>query len=103
LLLTLLTRVGPVVLGGALRVQSEVACPDPEEVSAKVQKIVDLSDESAKAVHANAYTVGSNVVFQRDQFDPSSDQGRLTLAHELTHVVQQDAHGEHGKNAGSQP
>jgi hypothetical protein len=45
--------------------------------------------DSAKAVHANAYTVGSNVVFQRDQYDPSSDQGRLTLAHELTHVVQQ--------------
>jgi len=45
--------------------------------------------DSAKAVHANAYTVGSNVVFQRDQYDPSSDPGRLTLAHELTHVVQQ--------------
>lgn len=45
--------------------------------------------DSAKAVHANAYTVGSNVVFQRDQYDPSSDQGKLTLAHELTHVVQQ--------------
>jgi hypothetical protein len=45
--------------------------------------------ESAKAVHANAYTVGSNVVFQRDHYDPGSDAGRLTLAHELTHVVQQ--------------
>ena len=45
--------------------------------------------DSAKAVHANAYTVGSNVVFQRDQYDPSSEQGKVTLAHELTHVVQQ--------------
>jgi hypothetical protein len=45
--------------------------------------------ESAKAVHATAYTVGSNVVFQRDVYDPGSDAGRLTLAHELTHVVQQ--------------
>ena len=45
--------------------------------------------DSAKAVSAHAYTVGSNVVFQRDQYDTSSDQGRLTLAHELTHVVQQ--------------
>lgn len=45
--------------------------------------------ESAQAVGAHAYTVGSDVVFQRDRFDPSSTGGRTTLAHELTHVVQQ--------------
>ncbi len=44
---------------------------------------------SASAVNAHAYTVGSNVVFQRDRYDPSSHEGRVTLAHELTHVVQQ--------------
>ena len=44
---------------------------------------------SAKAVNAHAYTVGHNVVFQREQYDPSSHSGRVTLAHELTHVVQQ--------------
>ena len=45
--------------------------------------------DSAKAVNAHAYTVGSNIVFQRDKYDPGSDAGRLMLAHELTHVVQQ--------------
>lgn len=45
--------------------------------------------DSAKAVNAHAYTVGSNVVFQRDVYDPSSTQGKTTLAHELTHVIQQ--------------
>jgi hypothetical protein len=44
---------------------------------------------SAQAVNAHAYTVGSNVVFQRDKYDPGSDDGRTMLAHELTHVVQQ--------------
>ena len=44
---------------------------------------------SASAVNAHAYTVGSNIVFQRDTYDPGSDAGRLTLAHELTHVMQQ--------------
>ena len=43
--------------------------------------------DSAAAVNAHAYTVGSNIVFR--SFDPSSTQGRTTLAHELTHVVQQ--------------
>jgi len=45
--------------------------------------------DSAVAVSAHAYTVGSNVVFQRDRYDPMSTAGRTTLAHELTHVVQQ--------------
>jgi hypothetical protein len=45
--------------------------------------------DSAKQLSARAYTVGSNVVFQRDAYDPSSQAGKTTLAHELTHVVQQ--------------
>ncbi|MGH3875224.1 MAG: DUF4157 domain-containing protein [Pseudonocardiaceae bacterium] len=45
--------------------------------------------DSAQAVNAHAYTVGSNVVFQRDKYDPSSTEGKTMLAHELTHVVQQ--------------
>ncbi|MFI0901691.1 DUF4157 domain-containing protein [Streptomyces sp. NPDC020983] len=44
---------------------------------------------SAAEVGARAYTVGSDIVFQRDAYDPASDAGRTTLAHELTHVVQQ--------------
>src|SRR6201999_1639049 len=45
--------------------------------------------ESAQAVNAHAYTVGSDIVFQRDKYDPASTEGRTMLAHELTHVVQQ--------------
>ncbi|WP_116210017.1 DUF4157 domain-containing protein [Streptomyces olivoreticuli] len=45
--------------------------------------------ESARDVGARAYTVGNDVVFQRDAYDPSSHEGRTTLAHELTHVIQQ--------------
>jgi hypothetical protein len=45
--------------------------------------------DSAVAVNAHAYTVGSNIVFQRDRYDPASPDGQVTLAHELTHVVQQ--------------
>jgi hypothetical protein len=47
------------------------------------------ADASAKAVNAHAYTVGSHIAFQRSAYDPSSTTGRTTLAHELTHVVQQ--------------
>ena len=47
------------------------------------------ADASAKAVNAHAYTVGSHIAFQRSAYDPGSQAGRTTLAHELTHVVQQ--------------
>jgi len=46
--------------------------------------------ESAQAVNALAYTVGKDVVFGPGQFAPSSSEGTRLLAHELTHVVQQD-------------
>jgi Domain of unknown function (DUF4157) len=47
------------------------------------------ASESAESVGANAYTVGSDIVFRSGQFDASSPTGQRTLAHELTHVVQQ--------------
>jgi hypothetical protein len=46
--------------------------------------------ESARAVQARAYTVGKHVVFGAKQFAASSTEGRRLLAHELTHVIQQN-------------
>jgi hypothetical protein len=43
----------------------------------------------ARAVHAEAFTVGTNVVFGAGRYAPETDTGRHLLAHELTHVVQQ--------------
>jgi hypothetical protein len=49
----------------------------------------DRASKSAEAVGANAYTVGSDVVFKGGQYNPSTPTGQRTLAHELAHVVQQ--------------
>jgi hypothetical protein len=54
---------------------------------------------SAKALGAHAYTVGRDVVFQGD-WDPGSEGGKRTLAHELTHVVQQSAGPVDGTETG---
>ncbi len=48
---------------------------------------------SAEAVNARAYTVGEHVVFGQSQFSPESGSGKLLLAHELTHVLQQGNRG----------
>jgi hypothetical protein len=44
--------------------------------------------ESAKRLRARAYTVGSDVVFGRNQYDPETERGRWLVAHELAHVAQ---------------
>ena len=61
----------------------------------------DAAADSARAVGAHAYTVGPNVVFQRDRYDPGSTEGRTMLAHELTHVVQQRSGPVDGTPTGS--
>ena len=45
--------------------------------------------QSAHAVDALAYTVGSHIVFGANQHAPYQSAGRELLAHELAHVVQQ--------------
>ena len=49
--------------------------------------------ESAQAVGANAYAVGSDIVFGSGAYAPGSVDGDRLLAHELTHVVQQSSLG----------
>jgi len=46
--------------------------------------------ESANAVNALAYTVGNNIVFNTKQFNSSSQSRKNLLAHELTHIIQQN-------------
>ena len=51
--------------------------------------IDERAAESTRAVSALAYTVGRHVVFGADRYAPGTSRGRQLLAHELTHVVQQ--------------
>jgi hypothetical protein len=45
---------------------------------------------SAEAVHARAYTVGTDVAFAAGQYAPATERGRELLAHELAHTIQQE-------------
>ncbi len=49
------------------------------------------ASRSAAAINALAYTAGHNIVFRQGNYDPNADSGRRLLAHELTHVLQQQA------------
>jgi hypothetical protein len=50
--------------------------------------------ESAREIHARAYTAGDRIVFGSGQYAPESPEGKKLLAHELTHVLQQSRDGE---------
>jgi hypothetical protein len=45
--------------------------------------------EAARAVSARAFTVGQDIFFGANRYDPRSREGQRLLAHELTHTVQQ--------------
>jgi hypothetical protein len=49
----------------------------------------DRADESARSIGARAYTVGRDTVFAAGQLQPMTGDGRRLIAHELTHVLQQ--------------
>jgi LysM repeat protein len=49
--------------------------------------------DSARAMSALAYTVGSDLVFGSGHYQPETHEGQRLLAHELTHVVQQSGLG----------
>jgi len=53
----------------------------------------ETAGQSAKAIHAHAYTVGRDVVFGTGRYAPQTSEGKKLLAHELTHVVQQVSNG----------
>lgn len=47
------------------------------------------AEEMSKDLGAQAFTYGSDIYFNSNNYDTNSNDGRHLLAHELTHVVQQ--------------
>lgn len=48
------------------------------------------SDRLNRSVQARAFTTGQDVFFRSGEYNPASRSGKELLAHELTHVVQQN-------------
>jgi hypothetical protein len=45
----------------------------------------------ADAIHAKAFTHGNHIYFNAGQYNPGTHNGKVLLAHELTHVLQQNS------------
>jgi hypothetical protein len=49
------------------------------------------ADGLNRSLNARAFTTGRDIYFRQGHYNPGSSGGRELLAHELTHVVQQNA------------
>jgi len=61
------------------------------------------ADSLNQSLSARAFTTGSDVFFRQGEYNPGSSSGRELLAHELTHVVQQNGDGIQRKMTVSEP
>ncbi|BCL35121.1 DUF4157 domain-containing protein [Nostoc sp. MS1] len=48
------------------------------------------SDKLNKSIQARAFTTGQDIFFRQGEYSPGSNSGKELLAHELTHVIQQN-------------
>lgn len=48
------------------------------------------SDKLNRSLHARAFTAGRDIFFKLGEYKPESESGRKLIAHELTHVMQQN-------------
>ncbi len=56
------------------------------------------ADVLNRALNARAFTTGRDVFFRHGEYNPGSSSGRFLLAHELTHVVQQNPDSAQSKD-----
>lgn len=61
------------------------------------------ADGLSQSLSARAFTTGRDVFFRQGEYNPGTSAGRELLAHELTHVVQQNGSGLQRKMSVSEP
>ena len=81
-------------MGGGSPMQSDTRSFMENRFGSDFGKVkIHTGDESAKlnsSLNAKAFTVSNNIYFNSGQYQPETDSGKHLLAHELTHVIQQN-------------
>ena len=61
-------------------------------------------DRLNRSLNARAFTTGQDIFFRQQEYNPRSDRGQELLAHELTHVLQQNGgQAQHQLRPGTTP
>jgi hypothetical protein len=80
--------------GGGQSLDSGVRTSMGQSLNADFSGVRVHTDSGAdglnRSLSAKAFTTGSDIYFRQGEYNPGSSSGRELLAHELTHVVQQN-------------
>lgn len=86
------TRIPQLATGGIPLPQELAAFFEPR-LQADYRRVRIHNDPSAArlagALNARAFTIGTDIGFASGHYQPETTEGRLTIAHELAHVAQQ--------------
>lgn len=81
--------------GGGNPLPSGMATEMGQKIGADFSNVRTHTDQNAIQMNqelvANAFSHGNDIYFNKNQYNPSSPDGKRLLAHELTHTVQQNA------------
>ncbi len=93
-------RIGPTAGDGIEAVAREPGRPLPADIGGRFGQRFGFdfgsvrihdgaqADRTARAIGADAYSLGPHLAFARGSYEPGSVRGQALLAHELAHVVQ---------------
>ena len=84
------SRSGGFLMSDALLMEMEMRFGGADFSSVKIHTDSDAI-EMCRQLNARAFTNGNHIYFNAGQFNPSTAQGKLLLAHELTHTIHQGA------------
>ena len=80
--------------GGGQPLLDEVRQPMEKAFGADFSSVRMHTDSEAdmlnRELSAKAFTTGQDIFFRESEYNPSSDSGKKLIAHELTHVMQQN-------------
>lgn len=80
--------------GGGVAIENNIREPMEQAFGADFSGVKvhtdGQSDQLNRSIQARAFTTGQDVFFRQGEYNPGSRGGQELLAHELTHVVQQN-------------
>jgi hypothetical protein len=84
------SRINSIRGGGQPLTESERSFFEPRFGYDFSKVRVHTDAKAVRSVNAHAFTLSHNIIFGSGQYQPETNEGRQLLAHELTHVIQQE-------------
>jgi hypothetical protein len=94
--------IAPAALQYLVAAASQSGQPLPDALRRRLERAlgadlrnvrIHTAPDAARAIAAQAYTIGRNIYFDEGAYDPNSKEGQRLIAHEVVHTVQDPTAG----------